>query len=297
MTEPDTTQATPVRPRKWRRCFRRAVAGVVAGTALFALASCVHMDHPNPAFPASNAQVRAAIDDMEARPVGVARPVVVLSGYRAPSFSANNLASSVRELTGAKEDRVLAISYVFGDDIPTLADRVAQAVAEAFGSDVDPLTGERWTVEVDVVAVSMGGLVARTAWAEPTAVGRELGVRLNIATLYTLGTPHKGATIARYIHIDDAARQMIPGSAFLANLAEVSPGGPGSYTIVPYATLRDGWVGARNSAPQGQDPIWVPGRLVLSHQLITLEDRILADVGRRLRGEPPLGRPSAPPRD
>ncbi len=299
MTESDTTDTTPARPKKWRRRFRRAVIAFVGGATAFVLASCIHLDHPNPAYPASNAQVRDAIDEMEAAPVGVTRPVVVLSGYRAPSFSANNLASTVRELTGAKEDRVLAISYVFGDDIPTLADRVAQKVAEAFGSDVDPLTGERWTHEVDVVAVSMGGLVARTAWAEPTDVGRELGVRLNIKTLYTLGTPHKGAKIARYIHIDDAARQMIPGSAFLANLREASPGGggSGSYTIVPYATLRDGWVGARNSAPEGQEPIWVPGRVVLSHQLITLENRILADLGRRLRGEVPLGEPSAPPRD
>jgi hypothetical protein len=165
---------------------------------------------------------------------------------------------------------------------------------------------------VDVVAVSMGGLVARTAWAEPTEVGRNLGVRLNIKTLYTLGTPHRGAKIARWIHIDDAARQMIPGSDFLATMAQASPGigldgeaagadsgggEGGSYTIVPYATLRDSWVGAGNSAPEGQEPIWVPGRILLSHQLITLDRRILADLGRRLRGEAPLAGPSVPPRD
>jgi len=308
MSEADTNEATPQeakkgattkRPRKWRRRFRRAGIALVGGVGLLALASCIHLDHPNPEYPATKAEVRAAIEEMEAKPVGVERPVIVLSGYRAPSPSATNMAARVRRVTGADEDRVLPISYVFGNDIPTLADRVAKKVADEYGSTVDPLTGERWTVEVDVVAVSMGGLVARTAWAEPTEVGRNLGVRLNINTLYTLATPHRGAKIARWIHVDDAAKQMIPGSDFLTALAAASPGGGGddSYTIVPYATLRDSWVGAKNAAPEGQEPIWVPGRLILSHVLVTLEDRILADLGRRLRGETPLAEPSAPPRD
>ncbi len=313
MSESETNQTTPEggktkRPKRWRRRFRRAGIGLLGGVCLVALASCIHLDHHNPAYPATKAEVREAIEEMEATPVGVERPVIVLSGYRAPSMSATNMAGRVRRVTGAEEDRVLPISYMFGNDIPMLADTVAQKVADEFGSTVDPLTGERWTVEVDVVAVSMGGLVARTAWAEPTEVGRDLGVRLNIKTLYTLATPHKGAKIARWIHIDDAARQMIPGSDFLATLTEASPGvglgqelsggvADNSYTIVPYATLRDSWVGAKNSAPEGQEPIWVPGRLILSHQLVTLEDRILADLGRRLRGETPLAGPSAPPRD
>lgn len=297
MTTSQATTDTPKRRRKWRRRFRRAGVALVGGVGVLALASCIHLDHHNPAYPATKAEVRAAIDEMEAKPVGVQRPVIVLSGYRAPSLSATNMASRVRRVTGAGEDRVLPISYVFGNDIPTLADTVAQKVADEYGSTVDPLTGERWTVEVDVVAVSMGGLVARTAWAEPTGVGRDLGVRLNIRTLYTLATPHRGAKIARWIHVDDAAKQMIPGSDFLATLAEASPGGGDTYTIVPYTTLRDSWVGAKSAAPQGQEPIWVPGRLILSHVLVTLEDRILADLGRRLRGETPLGEPSAPPRD
>lgn len=308
MSESNTSEATPEsgtkgtkakRPKKWRRRFRRAGIALVGGVGLLALASCIHLDHHNPAYPATKAEVREAIEAMEATPVGVRRPVIVLSGYRAPSPSANNLAARVRRVTGAEKGRVLPISYIFGNDIPTLADKVALMVADEYGSTTDPLTGERWTVEVDVVAVSMGGLVARTAWAEPTDVGRNLGVRLNVKTLYTLGTPHKGAKIAKWIHIDDAARQMIPGSDFLAAMTEASPGTgqAGSYTIVPYATLRDSWVGAKNSAPEGQEPIWVPGRILLSHQLITLEDRILADLGRRLRGETPLAGPSVPPRD
>lgn len=284
----------PTRPRRWRRRVRRAFAGGLAGVALFGLASCVHIDHANTAYPASSQQVRAAIDQMESTPLGVDRPIVVLSGWRSPSMTGGQLAGRIRELTGADEGRVISISYMWGDDIPTIADKVAQRVAEAFGSTVDPATGQRWTAEVDVVAISMGGLVARTAWADASAVGRESDLRLNIATLYTLGTPHRGARLAQWIRLDDASAQMRPGSAFLKQLdaATLGPDGP---TIVPYATLRDSWVGTRNSAPHGQEPIWVPGRLVLSHHLISLDRRILADLGRRLRGEPPLALPSPPP--
>lgn len=285
------------RPGRWRRRLRRAVAGVVGGTALFALASCVHLDHPNPAYPATKSEVRAAIDTMEETPVGLDRPLVVLSGWRSPAMTGSHLGERIREVTGADEDRVISVGYMWGSDIPSIADKVAQRVAEEFGSEVDPLTGQRWTAEVDVVAISMGGLVARTAWAEPNEVGRELGVRLNIQTLYTLGTPHRGARLAKWIRLDDASAQMEPGSDFLAKLDAATLGEKNDLRIVPYATLRDSWVGAGNSAPNGQEPIWVPGRLVLSHHLISLDKRILADLGRRLRGETPLGQPSAPPRN
>ncbi|MGD1916275.1 MAG: esterase/lipase family protein [Phycisphaerales bacterium] len=291
------TESVSRKPRRWRRRIRRGLVGVLAGAGVFLSASCVHLDHANPSYPATNAEVKTAIETMKATPVGVDRPVVVLSGWRAPQMSSNQLAKRVRELTGADEDRVLALSYMWGNDIPDIADGVAQDVAEAFGSEIDDATGMRWTTEVDVVAGSMGGLVARTAFADPGEVGRELGVRLNINTLYTLGTPHRGAKLANWIRLDDASAQMKPGSDFLANLDDATLGEEHDLTIVPYATLRDTWVGASNSAPTGQDPIWVPGRIVLSHHLITLDKRIQADLGRRLRGEEPLGTHSAPPRD
>lgn len=291
-----TNHPKPTRPKRWRRRIRRSLAAGLAGVGLFGLASCVRIDRANPAYPATSAQVQAAIDAMEAAPVGVGRPVVVLTGWRSPSLAGSALAGRIRSVTGADPDRVISISYLWGDDIPSIADDVARKVAEAFGRTIDPATGAHWTAEVDVVAVSMGGLVARAAWAEATTVGREADVRLNIRTLYTLGSPHRGAKLAEWIRLDDASVQMRPGSAFLAKLDETlaHDGGP---AIVPYATLRDTWVGASHSAPTGQDPIWVPGRLVLSHHLISLDRRILADLGRRLRGEEPLAAPSPPPHD
>jgi hypothetical protein len=297
MTEPERKKDQPRKPRRWRRRLRRGAIGLVAASGLFALASCIHLDHPNPAYPATNAEVDQAIEQMEATPVGLQRPVVVLSGWRSPSLTGRNLAERIREVTGAKEDRVISISYVWSAGIDGIADTVAQKVADEYGTTTDPLTGQQWTVEVDVVAISMGGLVARAAWADPGEVGRASDVRLNIQTLYTLGSPHRGAKLAEWIRLDESGRQMRPGSAFLASLDEATLGDEHDLTIVPYATLRDTWVGATNASPTGQDPIWVPGRIVLSHHLISLDDRILADLGRRLRGETPLGEASRPPRD
>jgi len=304
MTDPDHTNDTPdgdarpaKKPRRWCRRLRRGALAMLTGVALVALASCVHLDHPNPAYPATKSEVKAAIEVMEEIPSGLDRPVVVLSGWRSPSMTGGQLAERIRAMTGAEEDQVLSISYMWGDDIPEIADTVARKVADALGSEIDEASGQLWTAEVDVVAISMGGLVARTAWADSDEVGRTQDVRLNINTLYTLGTPHRGARLARWIRLDDASAQMEPGSSFLAALDDATLGERHDLTIVPYATLRDSWVGAGNSAPTGQDPIWVPGRLMLSHHLISLDKRIQADLGRRLRGEPPLGEASAPPRD
>src|SRR5690606_31698393 len=105
-----------------------------------------------------------------------------------------------------------------------------------------------------------------------------------------------GAKLAKLIAIDGAARSMKPGSPLLGRLnAEHERA---DYELICYARLNDTWVGATNSAPPGVNPIWVPGTLIASHQTITTDQRILADLGRRLRGEEPLARPGeCPPRD
>ena len=104
-----------------------------------------------------------------------------------------------------------------------------------------------------------------------------------------------------------AKESLMTRSPFLEMQALTDPDAPdgaskakldeADYEIVPYAVLRDGMVGATNTAPPGQEPIWVSGRLFMSHLLIALESRIYTDVALRLRGEQPLGSPSEPPRD
>lgn len=285
---PDDPPNAPTRrtPRRWRRRVRRALLalGATAGTALGV--SCLHVPTDNPAYPATNAEIRADLARMRGDPAGLERPVLVLSGWRSPGGSGSMLAGELRELTGADKGEVASMSYVWARDIDPLGDRVVAFVDDRWPTD-DP---ER-TTEVDVVAISMGGIVARWAAADRGDGSR----RLRIGTLYTLASPHRGALLADRLRVEPAARQMRAGSDFLAHLdTELEHA---DYGVVPYAVLRDWMVGATRSSPPGQDPIWVPGRIGLSHHLVSWEDRIVADVARRLRAEDPLAEPSPPPRD
>ena len=237
-----------------------------------------------PFDPTSRKAVRAEIERMRANPVALERPLLILSGWRSPGLGAT-LGVRLRRCTGASKAEVLSFAYPFAGRIEPSAAKVAQKTAERLGTD----TPEK-TVEVDVVAVSMGGLVARTAAStliEPP--------RLNIRRLFTLGTPHRGAILADKVRVDQASRDMQPGSAFLTRLDEELAANP--FEIIAYAALDDWMVGATNTAPPGQDPVWFPGAPVLSHHLISRNMPIVVDIARRLRREEPIAQPSPPPRD
>lgn len=274
------------RRSRWARRARRAALALLIATGGIAAAACIHLPAHNPTYPATKAEIRAELDRMRAQPTGLERPVLVLSGWRSPPGTAAFIAGRIEALTGAADEQVAVMSYPLASDITPLGDRVVAFVDEHWPSD-DPAG----TTEVDVVAISMGGLVARWAASDRGEGSR----RLRINTLYTLATPHRGAALAEHIRIDAAARQMHAGSDFLQHLDEALA--RDGYEVVPYAVLRDGWVGATNTAPPGMDPIWVRGRLILSHHLIALDERIAADLALRLRGAPPLASPSTPPRN
>ena len=217
---------------------------------------------------------------MAAAPVPLARPVLVLAGYRAWSVMPRTVASWLRCMTGARPDRFASLAYPWSTDFPAIVARAA-ALAES-----------RWSgEEIDVVGVSMGGLVARAA-----AAGIGLPHSLRIRRLFTLGTPHQGAKLAALIAPDAAARDMRPGSAFLARLDAALP--DAGYELICYTRLHDSFVGASRTFPRSTSPHWVSGTWILSHLTISSDPRILIDIARRLRGEPPIAQiPAAPPRD
>ncbi len=158
-------------------------------------------------------------------------------------------------------------------------DRVVKAVEEAFGR------GEAgWTVEVDVIGYSMGGIVARHA-----ALARDDGgTRLRIARLFTLASPHRGTELADKIPaLDDLLVSIRPASAELMRLDAALP--DAEYRIYPYCRLGDEIVGEPNTAPPGEIAWWVQNLpLQLAHADIYKDPRIMADIMRRLRGEEPI---------
>lgn len=242
----------------------------------------------NPDFPLSLADARLELERQRASPIMPQRPIVVLSGWRALPFVSHSLARELNTHIGGPRDLYLPMSFWRHSRLTTMARRLVDRVQHHFPEDQPHRTRE-----VDVVALSMGGIVARTAAALPLENGQR---RLKIARLFTLGTPHSGAVLASRIAMDHAARDMKPGSPFLDRLnAGLNTA---RYELVCYARLNDTWVGARRCAPPGREPHWVEGPRLFSHLTISSDPRLIADIARRLRGESPLAqRPSHPPRD
>lgn len=255
----------------------------------------------NPSYPDNDDAVLDALEDLSSRAGGVwnrssegsRRPLVIITGYRAPRLQGALLRDHLQRLTGLPDSRVLVHSYWPEDRPEQIVHDLTRAVAEAFGS-----VAEGRTVEVDAVGVSMGGVLARLAALTPNQVlTGEMPARpvLSVRRLFTLASPHRGARLADRIALDPAARTLRTDSSTLARLNAL-PQPPGQEWTC-YAVLNDRWVGARNTAPPGMHPIWVPGPRIGAHMSVSFNPRVLADLARRLTGLPPLGHPSAPPSD
>ncbi len=223
---------------------------------------------------------------MRAAPVTLARPVVVLGGYRTPWLTGERLAARIASLTSGRRGDFLAVAYASSHSVEDAAARAKRAIErwqDARGANGASAAFDRG---FDVVGVSMGGIVGRLLAAGGVPVRR----------LFTLGTPHRGALMAGRVAPDPAARAMRRGSALLASLDGALAGG--ALEIVPYARVYDGMVGATNAAPVGMHPLWRRGPRWLAHLTITRDDAFTLDIARRLRGEAPIATPGGPaPRD
>ena len=247
-----------------------------------ALAAGGCASHRNASFSVSNEQAQRVLKGMRAEPKPLERPLVVLAGFCDPGIATTHLTKEFRRLTGDR--RVIGVTFLWCGDFDACRKQVIAAVDKAFPND-DPT----WTAEVDVVGVSMGGLVGRYAAVAPTADPDAR--RLRMARLFTIGTPHRGAALAIMPTLHQLQIDMRADSRFLRRLgaAESTDDMAPAYRVLPYVRLGDSIVGAQNSAPHGMTPYWVPGEMFQdSHIMAMLDARIIADVARRLRGEEPF---------
>jgi hypothetical protein len=230
----------------------------------------------NPSFPLTLSNARSEWRAMKRDPQPLERPVIVMGGVHDPGFSAAIVASHLRRIA-SDDSTVLSVAFFTSGSFDACRERAIEAVEEALPSD-DPEA----TVEVDVIGVSMGGLVARHA-CRPNGDGP----RLKIRRLFTIATPHRGAKMAGLPTFDKRIKDMRRGSDFLSEL-DASVDEPWiEPEIYPYARLDDAIVGASNTAPPGQEPWWVANIPFRFAHLGAADDpRILADIARRLRGEP-----------
>jgi pimeloyl-ACP methyl ester carboxylesterase len=92
-----------------------------------------------------------------------------------------------------------------------------RSAAEALGPHIEQICEQSGVPRVDIVAHSLGGLVARY-------YVQRLGGDARVRTLVTLGTPHTGTRAVPALSPHPLARQMRPGSEVLTELAAPAKG-------------------------------------------------------------------------
>ena len=229
----------------------------------------------------SLAEARTALDTMHENPVKPPRPVVILAGLFDPGLGPAVLADHLRDAT-CNDLEIVTLDFFLAMDFDACRERVMKEIDGRWPSD-DPMS----TVEVDIIGISMGGLVGRYA-ARPDLDGR----RVNVRRLFTIVTPHLGADLANLPSLDRRIIDMRSGSAFLSLLnGSRQPCDP---EIIAYARLGDGIVGTSNSVPPSGLAWWVaPQPFEEGHMFAATDPRIMADIARRIRGEQPFS--SVPP--
>ena len=263
-----------------RAAFRVLLPVLLLGLAL-AATGCTHLTAVNPSFGLTPSDAKRELNSLRTQGVTLQRPVVFVGGFLDPFLAEVYTLHQLRRYAG-DDAPLCGVSFVAWDSFDSCRRKLIDKVQRTWPSD-DPT----WTTEVDVVAFSMGGLVSRHAALalNPDATGPAR--RLKIARLFTIATPHRGATLAPLgaLLLNSLARDMRAGSPLIQRLDETQTAA--RYPIIAYTRLGDAIVGAARTAPPGINPWWVSNRPFQFSHLQALQDpRLLADVLRQLNNQP-----------
>lgn len=232
------------------------------------------------AFPVTTDWAKRDLARMATSPKPLERPVVVIGGFMDPGVAALSLRDQFAQATGDR--RIAFISLFACFSFEECRRKIIEVTDRAFPTD-DPSQ----TREVDVVGYSMGGLAARLAANPPRSDMR----RLRIHRLFTIDSPNRGAVRAAQLPLlHPLQADMRPGSVMLRRLNFSPP----PFPVFAYVRLGDKPVGERNAQVPGNPMWWVSTPLFANpHADAYHDERILADIARRLRGEMSLA--SMPP--
>jgi hypothetical protein len=239
----------------------------------------------NPSFAVTSGQAHQAIQEMRSDPRPLQRPLVVIGGFADFNVSPPLFENFFRGVS--RDAKIIPVSVGLCGTFAECRQKVIDAVEKAY-----PCKDPNWTSEVDVVGASLGGLVGRYAAAPSNDAAHSR--RLRVARLFTISSPLSGAKIANALAVTDFHRDIRPGSAFLKSLAAYDA--DAMYRIYSYVHLGDEIVGQQYAALPGQTAYWLPNdSLLLPHTAAMVDDRILADIARQLRGEPGFTKPPPAP--
>ncbi|MEL6330854.1 MAG: hypothetical protein AAFR38_14480 [Planctomycetota bacterium] len=259
-----------------------ALSGLGLGLGL-GLAGCHHKGPQNPSWTLTDEQTRERWEALRADPIEPERPIVYIGGYGMPrSVIGGEARSYTSAVTDEYQRDVLHVGLGGLATLEEAADDVVRMVNEKWPPSAEQAeAGE--TVEVDVIGMSTGGVVARLAHLPDPHGVRD---RLMIRRLITIAAPHRGAEFAEFASNDQMVDDIRPRSLALTKLQEKLP--KAEYELIPYGVAGDKIVGLRNSAPWGELPIWTQGRANFSHVLGQDDARLRLDIALRLRGEEPI---------
>ncbi len=189
------------------------------------------------------------------------RPIVLLHGFGLTQTSWLVLG---RRLARRGLGPLYGTTYFSLQSVRTSAQELA-----AFVAAVCVRTGAE---RVDIVAHSMGGVVARY-WVE------RLGGAAHLGRLVTIGSPHRGTRMGRY-GLAAGARELADDSPLLAELAAPAPG-------LPYTSIwsrSDSIVIPQSSssiAPAGEDRVFDD----LGHLSLLASRRVVDVIAERLHAD------------
>jgi len=202
------------------------------------------------------------------------RPVILLHGYA--QHTANFLWLG-RQLRRDGWLHLYSIRHTaIGGDIERSAAHLGRAI--------ERIRRETGAAEVDIIAHSMGGLVAR-------AFICRAGPASGVARLITLGTPHQGTEVLRSLGRDPMVSQMRPGSPFLCQLAATDTVPEVVDCTSIYSADDAIVVPPTNAYYPGAHNIEVRG---LGHMSLLFSQRVYELVRENLAAELPPRRASAP---
>ncbi len=250
---------------------RAVTRGCACAAALLAVSACsTPRWTPNPSFSIDRKSARADLARMAAAPVTAERPILVLAGIGDLRISSGAL---VRAIAPTLDGVMIEIHFFNASTFADARQTLMREAAAALGTSIEEIP------EVDVIAFSMGGLVARDA-----AIVDNAGRQLRIRRLFTIATPHQGARLAGIPMGIPVGEDMCPTSDFIERLRRAHF----DYQLTCYTRLDDITVGEENAAPAGVPLWWVPTPSgEWSHMAAFDDPRIQADIARRLRGETP----------
>lgn len=148
-----------------------------------------------------------------------------------------------------------------------------ESLADHLSAAIDRVLAATGAEQVDVVAHSMGGLLAREIDQRDARAARR-----RLRRIITLGSPHRGSVMS-FLALGDNARAMVPDSPFLRALAV-----PAEHRLIAIRGLRDNLVIPNDLGCIGQGGIDLVVEGV-GHFGLLGNRRVAALVASALRGE------------